>query len=488
MKNIEWNEWNKESFKKAATDKKPILLDIHGVWCHWCHVMDQTSYTDPEVIEIINKDFIPIKVDTDKNPDVNKRYNQGGWPSTVFLTPTGQIITGTTYVPPDSLKDMMFKVIEAFKDIKPTEVNLESKKLKVNNNIKIDNKIVENIMDDMLNKFDFDYGGFGIQPKFPMPDAINLAFNQYSKSKNKDYLIITRVTLNNMKGIFDNIEGGFYRYSVTQQWNEPHYEKMMETNAGIIHNYLQGFEIMKNDEYKEIAQKSLNYIKTNLSNEDGAFYGSQDADEEYYPQNLEERKKHGMPFIDKDIYTDLSSMMISTYCYAHKILNNEYYKDFAIKSIKFLLDKNYDEKFGMFHFYDRKRKFLPGMLADNVYFIQALIDVFEITKDKIYLNTAEKLNKFVINNFMDETDKCFFDKISNPDDIGFLKFRDKTIIENSIVAINLLRLLKLTDNKEYQKIAEDILKAFNSEYKNYSFQGAMYGLAVEKYLNFQSPF
>ena len=129
MQKINWQEWNKETFEKAAKEKKPILLDIHGVWCHWCHVMEQTSYSDNEVIEIINKDFIPIKVDTDKRPDINKRYNQGGWPSTVFLTPTGQIITGTTYVPPDSLKDIMFKVIETFKETKFTEVKLEHKKL-----------------------------------------------------------------------------------------------------------------------------------------------------------------------------------------------------------------------------------------------------------------------------------------------------------------------------------------------------------------------
>jgi len=514
MQKINWNEWNKESFQKAAKEKKPILLDIHGVWCHWCHVMDQTSYSDPEVIEIVNKDFIPIKVDTDKSPDINKRYNQGGWPSTVFLTPTGQIITGTTYIPPDSLKDMMFKIVDTFKDLKFQEVVSEGKKLDIDTNVKIDNKIIEKIMEDMLNNFDFDYGGFGV-PKFPMTDAINLVFNQYNKTKKKDLLIIARLTLDNMKGIFDDVEGGFYRYSVTQQWNEPHYEKIMETNAGIIQNYLQGYEIIKKDIYKEIAVKSLNYIKINLSNEDGAFYGSQDADEEYYPKNPEDRKKHGKPFIDKNIYTDLSSMMISTYIYAYKILKDDFYKNFAIKSIKFLIEKNYDEKFGMFHFYDNKRKFLPGMLVDNIYYTKALIDIFEITNDKLYINTAEKLNKFVIDNFIDKNDKCFFDKVSNPEDIGFLKFRDKLLIENSIVAINLIRLSKLINNKngnnekntinnntinknnsnnnkneiennEYLKIAENILKAFYSEYEKYSVHGAVYGLAVEIFLELKA--
>ena len=515
MNRINWLSWNKEAFEQAKEEGKPVLLDIYGVWCHWCHVIDQTTYSDPDVIRIVNDKFVPVRVDTDKRPDVNKRYNQGGWPSTVFLAPNGQIITGTTYVPADMLKDIMLRVIGAFKEIKAADIKLENKQLKTDDGIELNGKIIEKIMESMLDNFDFDYGGFGMQPKFPLPDAIKLALDQYAKTKNKDFSVIARLTLDKMQGIFDDIEGGFYRYSVTQQWNEPHYEKMLETNAGVIHNYLQGFHALKKDEYKEIAIKSLDYIKNNLSNNDGAFYGSQDADEEYYGLNAEERKKHGKPFIDKNIYTDLSSMMISTYAYAYKILKEDYYKIFAIKSIKFLIEKNYDEKFGMFHFFDGKRRFLPGILADNAYFIKALIDVYEITKDKVHINTAEKLNKFVIDNFMDKGDNCFFDKIDNPDDIGFLKFRDKSMIENSIAAINLIKLSKLMDNNEtynnekiniksnnkinnseenktkiknigkdeYLKIAENILKAFYSESDRLGISGAVYGLSVKEYLD-----
>src|SRR3989338_4223210 len=106
---IKWLEWNKKTFEQAKGEGKPVLLDIYGVWCHWCHVIDQTTYLDPDVIRIVNDKFVPVRVDTDKRPDVNKRYNQGGWPSTVFLAPNGQIITGTTYVPADMLKDIMLR-------------------------------------------------------------------------------------------------------------------------------------------------------------------------------------------------------------------------------------------------------------------------------------------------------------------------------------------------------------------------------------------
>ena len=482
MPEINWQEWNKQAFEKAAREKKPLLLDIHGVWCHWCHVMDSNTYSDPEVGEIISNNFVAVKVDTDKRPDVNKRYNQGGWPSTVFLAPNGQIITGTTYVPPDMLKGIMLRVIGTYKEIKTTDIKLDNKHLKPDGSIELNEKIIGKITESMIDNFDFDYGGFGVMPKFPMPDAIKLAFQQHKKTKNKDFLVIARLTLDKMEGIYDIIEGGFYRYSVTQQWNEPHYEKMLEANAGIIQNYLQGYETIGKEGYKETAIKSLDYIKNNLSNEDGAFYGSQDADEKYYKLNAEERKKHGKPFIDKNIYADLSSMMISTYAYAYKILKDAYYKDFAIKSINFLMDGNYDEKFGMFHFFDGKRKFLPGMLADNIYFIKALIDVYEITQGNQYLKAAEKVNNFVADNFVDKADNCFFDKADSPDDIGFLKFRDKSIIENSIAAINLIKLSKLINKNECLKMAENVLKAFHSEYENYGIHGAIYGLALQEFL------
>ena len=483
MPQINWMEWGEEAFEKAAKEKKPILLDIHGVWCHWCHVMDSNTYSEPEVIEIVNRDFVSIKVDTDKRPDVNKRYNMGGWPSTVFLTPTGQIITGTTYVPPDMLKDTMLTVLEAFREIKPVDVKIESKKLEAKEDAKISHEIVSAITENLSKYFDFSFGGFGVMPKFPLCDAVSLALQQYKKTGKKEHLILAGLTLDKMQGIFDKIEGGFYRYSVTQQWDEPHYEKMLETNSGLIENYLLGCEILKKEMYKSTATKSLDYIKNNLLNKQGAFYGSQDADEEYYKLDANKRKNHGKPKIDGHIYTDLSSMMLSTFCLAFQVLKDNFYRDFAVKSAKFLADKCYDEKFGMHHYFDGKRKYLPGNLSDNVYFIKALINVFEITGNNQHLEFAGILTKFVIENFMDKQDSCFFDKIKNPSDIGFLKYQDKPIIENSIQAINLVKLSKIKNEKKYLDSAENILKAFYSGYAKYGPHETIYALAVEEFLS-----
>jgi len=315
MQKINWLEWDKEAFEKASKENKPILLDIHGVWCHWCHVMDNTTYFDKEIMEYVNENFIPVKVDTDKRPDVNKRYNQGGWPTTVFLTSSGQIITGATYIPPDAFKDLMFKVIDIYKEIKvkkPEELEIGGKKLEIKEK-NLDKKIVDNTLNVLMQNFDFDDGGFGFAPKFPMPDAVKLLISRYKKTKSNEFLVPVKITLDKMQGIHDDIEGGFFRYSVTQSWDEPHYEKMLETNAGVISNYLEAYEITKNKNYKEIASKCFNYLKNNLINIEGGFYGSQDADEEYYKADFEERKKLKKPFIDKNIYTDFNSMMLGTF-------------------------------------------------------------------------------------------------------------------------------------------------------------------------------
>ena len=482
MQKISWLEWNKEAFEKAEKENKPVLLDIHGVWCHWCHVIDNTTYSDQEIIEYVNENFISIKVDTDKRPDINKRYNQGGWPTTAFLTPSGQIITGAAYIPPDAFKDLMFKVTDIFKDIKIKNhegIKAKSKKLEIKNKA-LDKKIVDDILNLIMQNFDFDYGGFGIEPKFPMPDAIKLLLHEYKKTKNNEFLIPVKITLDNMKGIHDNVEGGFFRYSVTRFWSEPHYEKMLETNAGIISNYLEAYEVAKNEEYKKISLSCLEYLKNNLTNDEGGFYGSQDADEEYYNLNFDERKKLKKPFIDENIYTDFNSMMACAFFEAYRILKNDYCREFAEKTVKFLIKNSYKENFGMFHQFDGKSKFLPGILADNIYFIKALLDAFEATKESYYLEFAEKLNNLVIKDFFDKNDNAFFDKTEAEEDIGFLKFKDKPIIENSIMAENLLRLGKIKNSNEFKKVAENVLLAFSNEYWDFSIHAAVYGLAVEK--------
>src|SRR3989338_1547141 len=262
---IQWLGWSKESFEKAKRENKPILLNLTAVWCHWCHVIKATTYSNDEVAAIINEGFVPVKVYIDQHPDIRDRYNMGGFPSTVFLDSEGSIIIGETYVPPDRMKALLNYVRSLYikKDFRaPKQAeNAEKKQF-----AELNEGVIKEILVLIEGNFDSYYGGFGVQPKFPPYDVIDFLLDCFNKTKQKKYLDIALKTLDKMhEGIYDKIEGGFFRYSVTQDWKVPHYEKMLETNAGLLRNYIRAFSITNNEDYKKIVEGIINYVNNNLS-------------------------------------------------------------------------------------------------------------------------------------------------------------------------------------------------------------------------------
>ncbi|MBI1969220.1 thioredoxin domain-containing protein, partial [Candidatus Woesearchaeota archaeon] len=357
----QWLLWEKKSFEKARKENKPILLDLSAVWCHWCHRMDRDNYERKEIYAYINQHFVPIKVDIDKRPDIRERYNFGGFPTTAFLAPDGSIITGTTYVFPEHFLSVLQDIQSKYAELQKQTMQQHSERPALIPEILNEEKaaaIIKNIADMLKIHFDDAYGGFGMQPKFPAPEAIVFCLERYQETRDELLLTIATKTLDGMQGIFDEEEGGFFRYSVTRDWNEPHYEKMLDVNAGLIQAYTMGFEVTGKEQYKKIAEKTIQYVLANLSND--AFYGSQDADEEYYELHLEQRKKGKKPFIDKTIYTNTCSMMIVAFLKAAGMLKKEAYKQKAIQAMEFLLKHCYQEGKGMYHYFDQQ-PFLLGL-------------------------------------------------------------------------------------------------------------------------------
>lgn len=470
MKNIAWLEWSKEAFEKAKREDKPILLDIHGVWCHWCHIADKTTYSDEIVIDTVNEKFVPIKVDTDKRPDINERYNQGGWPTTAFLSPDGALIAGATYVPPAQLATMLEQVWNYYKNNK----NKIKPELQSHENEKGDVKsVLDDVAEEVVASFDTEYGGFGSQPKFPFPDTIELAMLKYRKG-DKTFLRLATKTLDGMVGIFDGVAGGFYRYSVTRNWDEPHYEKMLETNAQLILNYLHAYQLAGSDKYKIIAERTADYLLSTLHGPYG-FYGSQDADgeEEYYGKPAEEREKMKQPFIDRNIYVNLNGLAISAFL---KLGGKYLY--IGLGTLDTVWPKCFDENKGMCHYYDGKPN-VYGLLTDNVNFVRCLLDAYEANGNKKYLENAKRLMDFVIEKFFDNG---FNDRISSREDIGLLSMQNKSIADNSIAADCLIRL-DFHLNNGYRDVARKSLSLFVQDYKKYSLHSALYAIVVEKFLN-----
>jgi len=495
MDGIQWLEWGEEAFELSKKEEKPMILDIFGSWCHWCHVMDEKTYSDADVIRMINEKFVPVRVDTDKRPDINERYNQGGWPSTVFLTSNGRVITGATYVQPREMIALLHQVSE-YHGINEGVVGDDRTKVESpagRKHFGISDKISGEILEELITHFDIDYGGFGFEPKFPPADALEFLLLKYRKTKDKKFLKLVTITLDwmigNMRdgpvtGLLDNMEGGFFRYSVSRDWSLPHYEKMLEANAALIGIYVDGYQILKNGRYKSAVEKTISYIKNYLAHSDGGFYGSQDADgeDEYYGRNIEERRKMDTPLIDKTIYVNLNAMMVSAFVKA-SIIGNEYCRVFALKTIEFLWNNCYEKGKGMAHYYniEEKKAHIHGLASDNIFMAEAMLDAYELTGNAKYLEQARQLGKFLLQ-FQDK-DGGFFDRLSNEDDLGYLKMQNKPLVENSAAAELFFRLGVFLPDENHKKTAEKTLEVFVNDYHKYSINAARYALAIEKFLD-----
>src|SRR5581483_5286212 len=263
---IQWYEWGEEAFATAKRENKPILLDIGAVWCHWCHVMDRESYDDPEVAQIVNERFIPIKVDRDERPDIDSRYQvaisaisgQGGWPLTGFLTPDGKPFYGGTYIPPNDhwgrpgFKRVLVAISDAFHE-KQGEVAEQARMVEsalsqaesfAGRSGQFRPGVIDAIAQSAVKMFDPVNGGFGNAPKFPHPSALDLLIDYYARTGDEQIRNVFLTTLEKMAngGVYDQLAGGFHRYSVDERWIVPHFEKMIYDNSELLKNYVHAFQ------------------------------------------------------------------------------------------------------------------------------------------------------------------------------------------------------------------------------------------------------
>jgi uncharacterized protein len=301
---VDWHEWGEEAFAHARAEGKPILLDIGAVWCHWCHVIDRESYENAEIAAMINQFYVPVKVDRDERPDVDSRYQsaisaisgQGGWPLTAFLTPDGKPFFGGTYFPPEDamgrpgFKRILLGIAEAFKT-RRAEVDSSAKaleeavaKAEVFHTARgeFDAGVVDSVLESALHLFDEAHGGFGGAPKFPHASAIDLLLERYQSSRDPRLLDVVERSLTAMAegGVYDQLAGGFHRYSVDERWCVPHFEKMTYDNSELLKNFLHGYQVTRHPLFRETAEGIIEWVSAVLSDrERGGFYGSQDADQ-----------------------------------------------------------------------------------------------------------------------------------------------------------------------------------------------------------------
>jgi uncharacterized protein YyaL (SSP411 family) len=584
---VHWQEFSEEAFKIAKKLDRPILLDIGAVWCHWCHVMDEESYSDATVAEVINEYFVPIKVDRDQMPDVDSRYQNavgaitgtGGWPLTAFLTPDGKVFFGGTYFPKDDidgrpgLLTLLPRIAEAYSSRRDEisknaeELFLALKEYGRQNAQKgeLSDEIIADVLKDAHLKFDKDFGGFGTTPKFFNATVLHLIAEEIPQKDDGGLREMLDRSLDFISrgGIRDHIGGGFHRYSVDRFWHVPHFEKMLYDNALMLKSYLLGYQVLHKKIYADIARETAEWIVNVMQSPEGPFYAHQDADvgrkddgtywtwskkeieallteeerqvlelyfdirqfawdirdfpeknvlrvvldEENTARRLgknsievfhllatakkklfEARGRRKTPFIDKTIFADRNGLTISALVEAALVLQEQKYFQAAAKAADFILDAMIDSEGVVAHAFSDNVTIYHGLLDDNVFFGIALLDLFDVTRRDLYLNSAERIARSLLAEFEDKDEGGFFDRRSILRNESFIGLQKKPIEDvptpsgNSGAAIFFDRLFSITENKEYFFVADRTLRSFASSVGKMGIYAANYARALRFHL------
>ncbi|WP_339062892.1 thioredoxin domain-containing protein [Tepidibacillus marianensis] len=554
---VDWYAWRDEAFEKAQKEDKPIFLSIGYSTCHWCHVMAHESFEDEEVAELLNSNFISIKVDREERPDVDHIYmmacqamtGQGGWPLTIIMTPDKKPFFAGTYFPKRNrygrpgLMEVLTKLADLWRNDRDGLLETSNQVvdyLKPNLNQFTSGDIHEEIINQAYQQFEkqFDdqYGGFGSAPKFPTPHNLMFLLRYWKKTKNEKALQMVETTIDQMYkgGIYDQIGYGFARYSTDQKWLVPHFEKMLFDNALLTYTYLEAYQATKNKEYVRIAEEILAYVGRNMTDSAGGFYSAEDADsecvegkfyvwspdevltilgteegklycsvyditvkgnfegksipnlihtnlnqfaqreglerdvlmerlEESRQKLFSEREKRIHPHKDDKILTSWNGLMIAAFAKAAQVLHRPEYSQISAKAIEFILQYLRGENGRLLARYREGEASYLGYLDDYAFLIWGLIEQYEATFDPYYLTTALELNEQMKQLFWDENNGGYYFYGTDAEE---LLTRPKEIYDgaipsgNSVAALNLLKLARLTGKTELEEDAYRQLQSF----------------------------
>ena len=450
---VAWQPWSASAFARARVEQKPVLLSIATAWCRWCHEMDRTSYADAEIAAFINDRFVPVRVDADNRPDISERYSLGGWPTTAFLTPSGEILAGGTFVPIDRMRAVLTQVAEAFRS-HPDRAALPQPD---------DAGMAEPVDTAQLTArvfaaFDDEFGGFGTEPKFPHVAPLHLALDLFVESRESalERMIVVSLDRIGWGGLYDALDGGFFRYATTRDWQLPHVEKLLEVNASLARLFLDAGAKLQVPRFTERAGDTLRYVQNWLADPvDGGWYGSQDADEAYYAASTNNaRRALTTPSISRSLYADSNAAMVSTALVAAHVFNDDGLRDFAIKSLERMVLVGYKPGFGVAHYYDGEPH-VRGLLADQFAMAAACLDAFDVTGNVVYEMMAEELGHYAMRTMFDEADGGFFDRGNDGEEsIGLMSRPLKPFVVNCEAATTLVRLGSASGEQDFVRAAE----------------------------------
>ena len=560
---VDWYPWGEEAFAKARSENKPVLLSIGYSACHWCHVMAHESFEDEDIARLMNDLFINIKVDREERPDLDQIYmnavqmmtHHGGWPMTVFLTPDGVPFYGGTYFPPQDRYNMpgfprvLISVAEAYRDrpndIAETGTSLVNELRRLSERSSSDRPIDRELLDSayagVVKSYDSLHGGFGGAPKFPPAMALEFLLRTYVRTGNEDALDMVQHTCEKMAygGMYDQLGGGFHRYSTDAKWLVPHFEKMLYDNALLSRLYLHYYQLTQAPLAREIAEGILDYVLREMTDAAGGFYSTQDADSEghegkffvwdfdeiksvlgeaefssfasYYnvteggnfegknilnvnpsatrPSEESRRKLFEMretrikPDRDEKIITAWNGLMLASFAEAGVILDRADYTEAARRNADFVLTKLQKDGFLLRTYKDGVAKF-NAYLEDYAFLIEGLVTSYETGGEFRWLKEAITLSDRMIDEFWDEEGGGFFFTGKSHEELIVRSkdyFDNATPSGNSVAAGALLKLAILTNNQRYREVGQAVLNAVADQVRRYP-SGFGYALSAMDFL------
>ena len=517
---VNWNPWNKKYLEQAKKEDKLVIISIGYSSCHWCHVMERESFEDSLVASIINEKFISIKVDREERPDVDQVYmnavqlmtGSGGWPLNVVALPDGRPIWGGTYFSKDQWINALTQISNIYKKEPERFINYANtlekgiKSLDVintnENKTVVSSKELEKYVENIASKIDKEHGGFSGAPKFMMPNNIHLLLRTGHQNNDKAVLDLVNLTLEKMAygGIYDQIGGGFSRYSTDEKWHIPHFEKMLYDNAQLISLYSDAYLITKNELYKNVVYETINFVLQELTDSNGGFYSSIDADS----KSFDGEEKEGAYYIWKE--NELKNLLKDEFILFSEYYNINkygYWEDENYVLIKNQSDLKFSKEFNLSKedlikkkdiwkgvlTRERNKRTRPNIddkiLASwNGLMINGLVDAYRVFKEDKFLDAANLCAEFILENMqksdggLHHSHKDGISKIN-----GYLE-------DYSAVIKALLNLYENTLNEKWLNTADNLMKYsyenfYNPETKMFFFTSKLDDKLISRTVEFR---
>jgi len=486
---IAWEDWTPGVFARAKDEGRPVLLSISANWCHGCAVMDNVAFADSRVVDLVAREFIAVRIDADRRPDINDRYNLDGWPTTALLTPSGEILTGSTYLPADALLSMLTEVATAYRTGRASlderaEAHARARHQQPRTRgagVEPDLAAPAWVARQVVDQCDPDHGGFGADGKFLHVPALHVAIAEYERTKEEALARAITRTLDGMADgdVHDQVDGGFFRYAAGRDWSRPHTEKLLDDQAGIAGVYLEAARVFGHDRWRDVAIDTIRFVRAALASEaDAVFFASLAADDAYYEVRTRSlRRTLSPPRVDRTSLTDATARAASVWIRAGALLPDPLVAEFGARALDRIVTRTYAPGQGLAHWIDGEVGY-RGLLTDQVFPAFALLDLHEATGNPTFSMLAEELMRTALRTHWDAASGALADRVIEPGDVGQLRDPAIPAAANAMAARVLARLSRLTGDPVLQDRALDVLRALTPGSRQQGLFGAGYALAI----------